>query len=92
MAKLKKLKSVTAVRGKPYVLRLIWTDGRVTIVDMSGTVHRLKAFAPLRDPRVFRKVRVISEGLGVGWANDLDYSARSLQMLLRPKRTVNRSL
>ena len=83
MKELRKLKTVTAVQGEPYILRLVWKDGRTDLVEMSGVVGRLKAFKPLRDPRVFRKVRVIAEGLGIGWANDLDYSARSLQLLLK---------
>lgn len=83
-----KLKSVTAVRGKSYVLRIVWGDGRTDTVDMAGVVHRLKAFAPLREPSLFRKVRVITEGLGIGWDNDLDYAARSLRILAEEQRNV----
>jgi hypothetical protein len=88
MEELRKLKSVAAVRGRPYVLRLVWKDGRTDVVDMTGVVHRLKAFAPLRDPRAFRKVHVIAEGLGIGWESDLDYAARSLRILADEQRLL----
>jgi hypothetical protein len=86
---LKKIKSVSAVRGKPYALRVTWRDGSRDVVDMTGVVHRIAAFAPLRDPAVFRKVRGIAEGLGIGWAGDLDYSARSLRLLAEEQRTLS---
>jgi hypothetical protein len=88
MEELRKLKSVSAVRGRPYVLRIVWRDGRTDAVDMTGVVHRLRAFAPLREPRRFRKVRVISEGLGIGWDDDLDYAARSLRILADEQRLL----
>ena len=88
MEELRRLKSVSAVRGKPYVMRVIWKNGSTDVVDMTGVVHRLKAFAPLRDPGAFRKVRVIAEGLGIGWDNGLDYSARSLRLLAEEQRLL----
>jgi hypothetical protein len=88
MEELRRLKSVATVRGKPYVLRVAWKDGGADTVDMTGVVHRLKAFAPLRDPAVFRKVQVIAEGLGIGWKDDLDYAARSLRILADEQRLL----
>jgi hypothetical protein len=86
---LKRLKSVSAVRGKPYTLRITWQGGAKDTVDMTGVVHRLAAFAPLRDPSAFRKARVIAEGLGIGWDGGLDYSARSLRLLAEEQRTLS---
>ena len=88
MEELRRLKSASAVRGKPYVLRVVWKDGSTDTVDMTGVVHRLMAFAPLRDPTVFRKVRVIADGLGIGWEGDLDYAARSLRILADEQRLL----
>ena len=88
MEELRKLKAVAAVRGKPYVLRIVWKDGRTDTVDMTGVVHRLRAFAPLREAGRFRKVRVITEGLGIGWDDDLDYAARSLRILADEQRLL----
>ena len=89
MEELKRLKTISAVRGKPYTLRVVWRDGRRDTVDMTGVVHRLAAFAPLRDPAWFRKVRVIADGLGIGWNGGLDYSARSLRLLAEEQRTLS---
>jgi hypothetical protein len=88
MEELRRLRAVSAVRGKPYVLRVIWKDGSTDVVDMTGVVHRLEAFAPLRDPGAFRKVRVIAEGLGIGWSKGLDYAARSLRILAEEQRRL----
>jgi hypothetical protein len=88
MEELRKLKSVAVVRGRPYVLRIVWGDGRTDTVDMTGVVHRLRAFAPLRELGRFRKVRIITEGLGIGWDDDLDYAARSLRILADEQRLL----
>src|SRR6185295_10359660 len=88
MEDIRRLKSVSAVRGQPYSLRIGWRDGTADVVDMTGVVHRLKAFAPLRDPAAFRKVRVIAEGLGIGWQGGLDYAARSLWLLADEQRSL----
>ncbi len=89
MEELKRLKSVAALRGKPYTLRVVWQNGSRDLVDMTGVVHRVAAFAPLRDPAAFRKVRVIADGLGIGWEGNLDYSARSLRLLAEEQRTLS---
>ncbi len=89
MEELRRLKSVSAVRGKPYVLRVSWRDGSANIVDLTGVVHRLKAFAPLRDPAAFRKASVIAEGFGIGWQGGLDYAARSLWLLADEQRSLS---
>src|SRR5882724_5242612 len=74
--------------GQALVLRIVWQDGNANTIDMTGVVHRLPAFAPLRCPSAFRKARVIADGLGVGWDGDLDYSARSLRFLAEEQRTM----
>ena len=89
MEELRRLKSVSAVPGKPYSLRVTWRDGSTDTANMTGVVHRLAAFAPLRDPAAFRKVRVIADGLGIGWSGGLDYSARSLRLLAEEQRTLS---
>jgi hypothetical protein len=89
LEELKRIKSVSAIRGKPYTLRVTWQGGGSETVDMTGVVHRLSAFAPLRDPAAFRKVRVIADGLGIGWNGGLDYAARSLRLLAEEQRTLS---
>ena len=43
----------------------------------------------VRDPAAFRRVRVIADGLGIGWSGGLDYSARSLRLLAEEQRTLS---
>jgi hypothetical protein len=74
------IKSVKPLPG-PYRLRVAFRDGRRADVDLTGVVHRLKAFAPLRDPKAFRRVRVVDYGGGIGWDGELDYGADSLAAL-----------
>jgi len=88
LEELRKLKTVSAVRGKAHILRIVWQDGSVDTVDMTGVVHRLPAFAPLRNPAAFRKAHVIADGLGIGWDGELDYSARSLRILADEQRAM----
>ena len=84
------LPRVKAVRpgAKPYTLTVTWADGRRTAVDMTGVVARSKHFQALRDPKAFAAVRPITHGWGIGWAADLDYSARSLDRLAREQRPM----
>jgi hypothetical protein len=91
MEELRRVKSISAPRGRPYVLRVAWHGGGSDIVDMTGVVHRLEAFAPLRDPAAFRKVRVVSGGLGIGWGKGLDYAARSLWLLADQQKQLSGS-
>ena len=89
MEELRRIRSVSAVRGKPYTMRVAWQNGTKATVDMTGVVHRLSAFKPLRDPAAFRKARVIADGLGIGWDGGLDYSARSLRLLAEEQCTLS---
>jgi hypothetical protein len=89
MEELSRIKAAIPVRGKLYMLRIVWQGGGTDTVDMTGVVHRIKAFTPLRDPRAFRKLRVVADGLGIGWAGDLDYAARSLRILADEQRTLS---
>ena len=79
------LPAVKAVKAtaSPFGLRVAFKGGRTAEVDMTGVVHRVRAFAPLRDPERFRRVAVIPYGPGVGitWGDDLDYSAEALAAL-----------
>jgi len=79
------LPRIKAIEGlsAPYCLRVTWLDGRITDIDMSGTINRVKAFQPLLDPDLFRQAHVVDHGHGVEWPNGLDYAATSLDFLAR---------
>lgn len=65
----------------PFVLHATFSDGAIRRIDMAGVVHRLRAFAPLRDENAFRRVRVVNAGGGIAWNDSLDYSAAALRAL-----------
>lgn len=80
MAELPSIKAVKPL-AEPYRLRVTFKDGRRADVDLTGVLFSHKAFAPVRDPKSFRRVRVVHYGAGIGWSEDLDYSADSLAAL-----------
>ena len=84
MPRLKRVKATDA----PCVLEATWIDGRVSVIDMTGVVARIKAFAPLADPDTFRSVKLIERGHAVAWSDALDYSASSLDRLAAEQTTM----
>lgn len=64
-----------------FALSVTWEDGSRSQVSLAGPVHRLKLFAPLRDPDTFRRVRIADWGWAIEWPGGLDYSADSLWRL-----------
>lgn len=57
---------------KPYRLRLEFDDGTAGEVDISELVQFDGVFAPLRDPEVFRQVRIDEEFGTIVWPNGAD--------------------
>jgi hypothetical protein len=80
MTELPTIKAVKPLAA-PYRLHVVFKGGRRADVDLTGVVFGHRAFAPLRDPERFRRVRVVHYGAGIGWNDDLDYSADSLAAL-----------
>jgi hypothetical protein len=64
-----------------YFLSIVWQDGGKAIVDMTEVVQKLSYFGTLKDEAVFQQVLVIDYGTGVEWANGIDYSADSLEVM-----------
>ena len=77
------LHRIRRVRGGkgPTTLVIDWDDDTRTPVDLAGVIARIEAFAPLADPKLFRKVRVVDWGDGIEWPGGLDYSADSLRLM-----------
>ena len=85
-----RLESVVPFRGKRYGLKIVWDDGRVDVVDMSGVIYRYTVFAPLRgDQKLFRAVRRVDRGYGIAWGKNMDYSAQSLRRLADEQRPMS---
>ena len=76
----RRIKSVRA-NGRGHALDVVWSDGRRTRVDFGDPIARLKVFAPLEDPALFGKVRVINDGWAIAWTDEIDYSSDSLWRL-----------
>ncbi len=81
------LPSITQVQaGRGKTLRLRFKHEGWRTVDLEGTVSRTRAFAPLRDPGLFRKVQVIDGGAAIGWQGDLDLGASTLLSLAEEQK------
>ena len=63
----------------PYTLIVHYDDGREMVTDMTGLVHKRRAFAAVRDLGEFAKVRVVFHGGGVEWDSGPDFSADALR-------------
>jgi hypothetical protein len=48
-------------------LTLRWKNGSVTVKDLRRDIERRPAFAMLRDPKRFRRVRVRDHGYAIAW-------------------------
>ena len=81
------IRCVTPGNG-PTELVIDWDDDTRTTVDLAGVIARLKAFAPLAEPALFRKARVIDYGAGIEWPGGLDYSADSLRLIGEEQRAM----
>ena len=57
---------------EPYRLRLKFDDGTEGDVDIAAHVSFVGVFAPLRDPAMFRQVRVEPEYGTIVWPNGAD--------------------
>jgi Protein of unknown function (DUF2442) len=61
----------------PYVLRIEFDDGTVQTIDFEPVLAG-ELFGPLRDPEVFRRVRVDPEVHTLVWPNGADFDPATL--------------
>lgn len=74
---LPRLESVSAL--EPYRLEVAWRDGGHAVIDVAHYVRKFRVFGPLRDsPELFKQVRLIAYGTGVGWTEDAELAATTL--------------
>lgn len=62
---------------RDYVLRLRFTDGVMRDVDLAGELSGA-VFEPLRDPALFRQVRVSGDTGTIEWPNGADFAPEFL--------------
>lgn len=82
---LPRLSSIKALPGQRVQFRL--RDRSVHVADLSAVVARLRVFAPLDAPSVFRKIKIIDYGIAASWPMAGEDAALSAQTLLRIART-----
>jgi len=88
MDTLPRIKAVGASRA-PWTVKVVWMDGTIELVDLTGLIHRSRHFRVFLDrPATFRKVRVTHFGAGIEWENGLDYGADTLKMMADEQRPV----
>jgi hypothetical protein len=61
----------------PYVLRVTFNDGTVQTIDFESVLAG-ELFGPLRDPAVFRQVRLDPEVHTLVWPNGADFDPATL--------------
>ena len=67
---------------RPFSLRVGWTDGGNSVIDVSGLIETFRLFEPLRtNPALFADVKVGEYGTHVAWSDDMDMAASTLWRL-----------
>jgi len=80
----KSLPRITAVSvgEQPLTLRVGWSHGTESLIDVSGPINAFRVFAPLRaDPALFAAVTVGEHGTYVAWSDEIDMAADTLWRL-----------
>ena len=79
---------VTGVRlKKDYELQVTFSDGVVKEVDLVGELHG-EVFEPLKDPEMFKEVRVNAETNTIEWPNGADFAPEFLYEIGREIKQV----
>ena len=79
---------IKSVDADPLRIKLTihWNSGAVTTKELGRDIDHREIFAPLRDARVFRRVRVLDHGYAIGWPGaDVDFAADALWYEAHPR-------
>ena len=60
-----------------YTLRVVFDDGTSQVIDFEP-ILRGELLGPLRDPELFKQVRIDSECYTLVWPNDADFDPETL--------------
>ena len=64
----------------PYRMDIIFGDGLALSVNLSETINRIPALAPLKDSKLFSRAHVGEHGLSVTWiADELEMNGDNLR-------------
>ena len=72
---------------KNYELRVAFSNGVVKAVDLVGELHG-EIFEPLKDPQLFKQVRVNVETNTIEWPNGADFAPEFLYEIGREIKQV----
>lgn len=71
---------IAAVARTDHTVSITWSDGAQGVVDFLPIIDRGGWFTPLRDPDYFvANMIVLSNGAGLTWPEEIDYSADGLR-------------
>ena len=69
-----------AAAHRDHTVTITWSDGAQATVDLAPFIARGGLFAALEDATWFvREMRVLPDGIGLAWPDELDFSADGLR-------------
>lgn len=75
----------SATANPDHTVTVVWTDGTCGMVDFLPIIDRGGWFTPLRDEDYFvATMRLLPNGAGITWPEEIDYSADFLRRLAFP--------
>ncbi len=75
-----------AVPHPDHTVTITWADGVKGVVDFTPFIAKGNLFAALQDADYFvREMRVLRDGIGLTWPNEVDFSSDGLRHDAFPK-------
>jgi hypothetical protein len=71
------IKIVRAKTIEPYKIELEFNDGKIQIVDLEGVLYGT-IYGPLRNPDLFKELRLNTEIATIEWPNGADFHPETL--------------
>ena len=68
------------------MLTLAWDDGSSSVKPLAALIGTRRVFKPLADGELFSQARVINEGRGIAWGDDIDMCADALWFDAHPEQ------
>ncbi len=76
----------SAVAHPDHTVTIIWSDGAQGVVDFTPFIDKGGLFAALQDADYFvNEMRVLRDGIGLTWPNEVDFSSDGLRQDAFPK-------
>ncbi len=73
-------KIIKAIAHPDHRVTITWSDGAHGTVDLAPFISRGGVFAALGDSDWFvREMRILPDGIGLTWPNEVDFSADGLR-------------